>query len=236
MLPPKPKLLSKLNSKKITDIPAGQTLKTLLENSGGGNNPQLQSQLDQAKQDRDKATQERDNYKNQLENKEKEISQKLNIELDLNLASEPTLEQVITKIQELLRKPDNSATLANLEQQLSIARQTIADLEKKLSASEQLTAIKQISQTVMEKLFSPEISQSYQEQIKNVTSYQEIKTVEEKLITQYLGNKEVCQQEKNQLIKQQTRERVVFGSLLVVSLLTISFLIMKLKTSKKKVG
>ncbi|CAH1770022.1 4749_t:CDS:2, partial [Entrophospora sp. SA101] len=43
-------------------------------------------------------------------------------------------------------------------------------------------------------------------------------------------NKENYQQEKSQLIKKQTQERIIFGSLLVVSLLTISSLIIKLKT------
>ncbi|CAJ0633691.1 452_t:CDS:2 [Entrophospora sp. SA101] len=209
--------------------PDYNNLKALKDSGGGGNNSQLQDQLTQAKQDRDKAAQERDGYKKDLENKEKEISQKLNTELNLQL-TEPTLAQAITKISELLRKPDNSTDCETWKQQLSQAQQTIIDLEKKLSASEQLTAIKQISQVVMEKLFSYEISQSYQKQIKNVTSYQEIRNIEKELINKYLGNKENYQQEKSQLIKKQTQERIIFGSLLVVSLLTISSLIIKLKT------
>ncbi|CAJ0926612.1 21596_t:CDS:2 [Entrophospora sp. SA101] len=176
--------------------PDYNNLKALKDSGGGGNNSQLQDQLTQAKQDRDKAAQERDGYKKDLENKEKEISQKLNTELNLQL-TEPTLAQAITKISELLRKPDNSTDCETWKQQLSQAQQTIIDLEKKLSASEQLTAIKQISQ---------------------------------ELINKYLGNKENYQQEKSQLIKKQTQERIIFGSLLVVSLLTISSLIIKLKT------
>jgi len=62
----------------------------------------------------------------QLTTQEKEIIQKLNLELHLGLKNKPDLNQVITTIQELIKKPDGT----DCQRKLANARQLIKKLEQ----------------------------------------------------------------------------------------------------------
>src|SRR6185312_13184991 len=95
----------------------------------------LEKQIKETEKQKDswqKAFQQEQQSKKQAEterdNKEKQIIQKLNTLLNLNLTN-PTLEQVITKIKELINKPSTIVVdyekVDSLEKDLAQARQTI---------------------------------------------------------------------------------------------------------------
>ncbi|RHZ35670.1 hypothetical protein [endosymbiont GvMRE of Glomus versiforme] len=177
----------------------------------------LQSKLNQEKQAHQQTQQK-------LDSKEKEIIQKINTELELGLTNKSTLEKTIIKIKKLLFHPDNSASLKKTQKRLSKAQKIIANLQEV-----KLKTIKRISVQRVGKLIPHESKKDFSEKLEGLNDYLEIKNLELELIDKHFVSKIDWQKKENKLISQQKSERVIFTSLLLVSLLTISRLLTKLK-------
>jgi len=107
---------------------------------------------------------QRDNYQPQYQlicqEKEQQITHQINQSLNLGL-KEPSLEQVIERIQELINKPPltfyQEFSDSELEEQLKSSQQTISKLEKELKEQapfgEDLNAIKELELQSLEELF-----------------------------------------------------------------------------------
>jgi chromosome segregation ATPase len=106
------------------------------------------------------ANQKINEYRAQLANKEQQITHQINQSLDLGL-NNPSLEQVIERIQELINKPPltfyQEFSDSELEEQLKSSQQTISKLEKQLKEQtpfgEDLNAIKELELQSLEELF-----------------------------------------------------------------------------------
>ncbi|KLL02381.1 MAG: hypothetical protein MRERC_2c123 [Mycoplasmataceae bacterium RC_NB112A] len=120
-------LASKLGGKNLSNLSTGQTLASLID-SRSPSQDDLQNKLNQAqaeldkKKDYDSIKVERDQLKQNFQ----EIVQKL------KLVRDSTFAQVLSKIEELMNKPDNdnSAKINELESQLIAKNQRIRELEK----------------------------------------------------------------------------------------------------------
>jgi chromosome segregation ATPase len=116
--------------------------------------------LIQKENELNKANQKINDYRTQLANKEQQTSQQLNQSLDLGL-NNPSLEQVIERIQELINKPPltfyQEFSDSELEEQLKSSQQTISQLEKQLKEQtpfgEDLNVIKELELQSLEELF-----------------------------------------------------------------------------------
>ncbi|CAJ0908485.1 13434_t:CDS:10 [Entrophospora sp. SA101] len=133
---------------------------------------------------------EQDNYKSQLEQQEKELTQKLNTDLNLNLKNEPKLEQVITRLQELLRQPS---------------------FPPKNMSGENLEMVKQIDLRMLQNAFS-QMTRTETQAIEQTISYQQLATVRNEIIRKYLtNNTQTISPPKGQLIKPENRYYPRYG-------------------------
>jgi len=207
----------------------------------------LQTKLKNEQTSHAKSKAERDNFYLQLISKEKKIIQKLNSELKLNL-SEPNLEQVISRIKELITKPDSTLpvsdnnqieTLAKENQQL---QQTILNLQQQLTNSEtpfgeDLSTIKQLDLASLEQLFPNQLDNHFREQIRQATNYQQLATARQNFIQKHLqkesSNDLSTLTPTNNPAPNLKTERVIWLSLLVASLLTAGGLLIKLKRMRR---
>ena len=116
--------------------------------------------LTQKENELNQANQKISEYQAQLVNKETQITQQINQSLDLGL-NNPSLEQVIERIQELINKPPltfyQEFSDSELEEQLNQTNQTIIRLKKQLQEQtpfeEDLNAIKELELQSLEELF-----------------------------------------------------------------------------------
>ena len=150
----------------------------------------------QEHQKRKQAESERDNYYFQLINKEKQIIQQLNTDLNLGL-NEPNLEQVITKIKELINKPGITSTVIVDNQDESLAKknqqlqQTILNLQQQLTNTEtpfgeDLSTIKQLDLVSLEQLFPNQLENSFKSQLLAATNYQQLVKTRQEFIQKHL--------------------------------------------------
>ncbi|CAG8609702.1 7784_t:CDS:2, partial [Scutellospora calospora] len=198
--------------------------------------PKQDQELNEEKQKRQQAEQERNDLQNQLNNhvcpilashacspcglnhyqnanqaseqKEQQILHQINQSLNLNL-KEPNLEQLITKIKELINKPPETiyAEFSNdeLENKLNQAQETIIRLEKELGENntpfgESLENIKEIDLNLLEKELNIKLSPESIQKIKAANSYQQLSQIKSSEIKKHL------QQNLNNLEAIQPRE------------------------------
>jgi DNA repair exonuclease SbcCD ATPase subunit len=206
-----------------------------------------QNNFQQEQQKRKQTETERDNYYFQLINKEKKIIQKLNSELKLNL-SEPNLEQVISRIKELITKPDSTPPVSDNDQIETLSKknqqlqQTILNLQQQLTNSktpfgEDLSAIKQLDLSSLEQLFPNQLENNFKSQILSATSYQQLVKTRQEFIQKHLqkesSNDLTTLPPANNPTPNLKTERIIWLSLLVASLLTVGGLLIKLKKRQK---
>jgi hypothetical protein len=181
------------------------------------------------------------------ENNEQQIIHQLNQSLNLNLTN-PTLNQVISKIQELIHKPPTSSFMASpsnqtIKKSLQDAQQTILKLEQELSEKstpfgEDLAVIKKLELTSLEELFRQAVDATIRQQIQQATNYQQVVAARQAFLEKHLEQKEnivPVMVTKNELVVQPNKERVVLISLLVVSLIGMGGLLMRLRKEKSKI-
>jgi hypothetical protein len=219
----------------------------------------LIQQKNQALQNQKKVEQERDQLQQQIENhhcsstnsdqslnkEQVKIIQSINQELNLGL-DDPTLEQVITEIKELIHKPPTSFVSVPSNQaiknQLHQAQQTITKLEKQLSEKqtpfgEDLAVIKELELTSLEELFNQAVDSMTIQQIQQATNYQQVVAARQAFLQKHLEQKEniaPVMATKNELVVQPNKERVILISLLVGSLIMLGGLMIKLRGVKKE--
>ncbi|CAI2200468.1 5120_t:CDS:1, partial [Funneliformis geosporum] len=186
------------------------------------------------------------------ENQVQQIINQLNQALNLGL-NNPNLEQVITRIKELINQPlissprtsFSSAPLNNkvLESKFSAAQQTITRLEKELSEKdipfgEDLALIKKIDLKGLAKELNIQLSPAIIKQMEQASTYQQLATVRnaeiKKYLEQNLNKLAVLNQPSKGVIKHSPKERIMWLSLLLTALLTIGGLVMKLKSKGSK--
>ena len=187
--------------------------------------------------------------KTEKNNKETIIIQILNNKLKLNLEN-PTLEQIISKIQELIGKPPITLTYENNQKELAEAKEKVAKLEKELQEKtiekpiniptntpfgESLEKIIEIDLRGLEKELGIKLSKKVSEQIQKATNYQELSSIRNQEIKSYLEKNAgaVISQPKKELIKPFEQERWFWIILIMVSLLTIGGLLIKIKKIRK---
>ncbi|RHZ36146.1 hypothetical protein GvMRE_Ic2g16 [endosymbiont GvMRE of Glomus versiforme] len=206
--------------------------------------------------DYEKIKWERNNWEKQYrkvcqekEERGQEIIGELNSTLNLNL-NNPNLEQVITKIQELINKPPQTIyqefSNSELEEQLKASQQTINHLEKELTNQttpfgEDLAVIKSLELESLEELFNQSVDNTIKQQIQQATSYQQVVNARQAFIQKQLSKKQntiqVVEQPQQELALPATpnKERIILISLLAVSLVSIGGLLVKLRGTSKKV-
>ncbi|WP_216361638.1 hypothetical protein, partial [endosymbiont GvMRE of Glomus versiforme] len=206
--------------------------------------------------DYEKIKWERNNWEKQYrkvcqekEERGQEIIGELNSTLNLNL-NNPNLEQVITKIQELINKPPQTIyqefSNSELEEQLKASQQTINHLEKELTNQttpfgEDLAVIKNLELESLEELFNQSVDNTIKQQIQQATSYQQVVNARQAFIQKQLSKKQntiqVVEQPQQELALPATpnKERIILISLLAVSLVSIGGLLVKLRGTSKKV-
>ncbi|CAJ0863755.1 531_t:CDS:2, partial [Entrophospora sp. SA101] len=154
---------------------------------------------------------EQDNYKSQLEQQEKELTQKLNTDLNLNLKNEPKLEQVITRLQELLRQPS---------------------FPPKNMSGENLEMVKQIDLRMLQNAFS-QMTRTETQAIEQTISYQQLATVRNEIIRKYLtNNTQTISPPKGQLIKPESKLPLILIGCGAGILLTLAIILIKLGTNR----
>jgi hypothetical protein len=164
--------------------------------------------------------------KQQLEttlNEKSAITSKINQDLKLDL-NNPSLEQVITKIKELINKPPTfTGNDENLKKELEQAQQTIIVLEKQLQKTtpfgESLETIKEIDINSLEKELDIKLSAETMEKIQQAVNYQEYSFLRNSEIKKHLqqrasDNLAVIKPSKE---IQLPKERILWISLLIIS-------------------
>ncbi|CAJ0893306.1 17236_t:CDS:2 [Entrophospora sp. SA101] len=183
--------------------------------------------------------QQRDNYQQQVqtiyqekENKEHIICQ-INQELNLGLDN-PNLNQIISKIKELIHKPPTSSFMTSppsnqtIKKQLQDAQQTIVKLEQELAEKntpfgEDLAVIKQLELESLEQLFNQTVDSAIKQQITQATSYQQVVSARQAFIQKHLEQKQnvqslpVISQTQKELIPQPNQERIILIGLLALT-------------------
>ena len=106
---------------------------------------------------------------------------------------------------------------------------------------ESLVKIIQIDLNSLEQELNIPLSSIVKEQIKRATNYQELSSIRNQEIKSYLEQKQtgITSQSSKEIIKHQSTERVIWISLLVLSLLTIGGLLVKLRgvcLKRKRLG
>jgi len=180
--------------------------------------------------------------KKERDDKEQQITHQLNQSLNLGL-KEPSLEQIIGKIQELINNPPETvySELNNgeLEQNLNQAQQTNFNLERQLKEQahfgENLETIKQLELQSFEQLLPNQLDKSFKQQIQQATNYRQLVSARQAFLQKHLkqNTSVTINQPQNELIQQPARERIVWIGLLLLSLLSVGGLLVKLRTSKR---
>jgi hypothetical protein len=179
------------------------------------------------------------------ENNEQQIIHQINKQLNLGL-NNPTLNQVISRIQELIHKPPTSSFMASpsnqtIKKSLQDAQQTILKLEQELSEKstpfgEDLAVIKQLELTSLEELFKQAVDSMTIQKIQQATNYQQVVAARQAFLQKHLEQKEntvPAVVTKNELVQPANKERVVLISLLVVSLVSVGGLLVRLRGIKR---
>ncbi|CAJ0750445.1 4843_t:CDS:1, partial [Entrophospora sp. SA101] len=192
---------------------------------------------------------QRDNYQQQAqtacqekEEKEKQIIQQINQDLHLGL-NNPSLKQVINRIQQLINKPPIYFTSdnGNLQKELDQANQTITRLEQELATNntpfgENLETIKEIDLKGLVKELNIQLSPNAIQQMEQATNYQQLATTRNAEIKKHLQkdlNSLAVANASKEIIQPPNKERIILISCLVASLLTVGGLLIKLKKAKK---
>jgi cellobiose-specific phosphotransferase system component IIA len=205
------------------------------------------NKIDCSHSDYETIKEQRDSYWQQLTNLELAIIQRLNTAFNLD---EKDLNQIIIKLKELINKPPLTITNETIQQELVEAQETIIRLERELKEKatekpvnisldtpfgEDLKKIIQIDLNGLEQELNIPLSSIVKEQIKNTTTYQELSSLRNKEIKSYLEKKQtgiVTNQQEKTAVQPFRNERVIWISLLVVSLLAIGGLLIKLRKKR----
>ncbi|KLL02814.1 MAG: hypothetical protein MRECE_43c003 [Mycoplasmataceae bacterium CE_OT135] len=186
---------------------------------------------------------QRDNYQRQAqtacqekEEKERQVIQQINQDCHLGL-NNPSLEEIISRIQELIEKPPVYFTSdnGNLQEELNQANQTISRLEKELKEQtpfgEDLAVIKEIDLRGLVKGLNIQLSAETVKQIQQATSYQQLATARNAEIKKHLGQNlsslAMVNPPRQEIIQPPAKERIIWLSLLLTALLTIGGLLAK---------
>ncbi|CAG8684549.1 2028_t:CDS:1, partial [Ambispora gerdemannii] len=175
----------------------------------------LKTELAQEKETRQTAENNLKLAQEEIKNQEQEIAQRLNKDLKLGLkSSEINLERVISKLRELLDKP-NSVNEENLAQQLAAAQNTIQELKKQLKGENlDYTAIQQAEYQKILQLVKNDtwktcqklnisVSHSVKKLVQKATTLETVITERNKLIAAKLAEQgQIITGQKGQLIKE----------------------------------
>ena len=168
---------------------------------------------------KDKLNKEKESHqstKDSLTKIEQQIIEELNNTLKLDLQN-PTLKQVITRIQELISKdPLNDE---NVKKELAAAQATIIQLQKQLAErpdtpfGEDLSVIKETDLQSLEQLFPNQLDNHFREQIKQATNYQQLATVRQNFIQKHISKnldvQQVITPPHSPAIQQPLKERII---------------------------
>ena len=180
-----------------------RALKLLASQTGHNKKPRPHScshqDYDQIKTERDqlqtKLTQEQHETKQQ-------IAQHFNNTLELDLEKTPTLSQVITRLQELLRRPNSPSKVSETP------------------FGEDLVVIREIDLVMLRNILSP-LTKSEIQSIEQAVNYRELANARQGILTNYLkkGQEQlrISKQENKQLVGYQYEERIIWLILLVIS-------------------
>jgi hypothetical protein len=165
----------------------------------------------------------------------------------------PTLPAVISRIQGLINKPPLTITLTdeNIKSELEQAQTKIIRLEQELSESPQepsqkvndtpqgvcLEFIKNVNLNSLEQELGIKLSEEIKEAIKKTKNYQELSLLRNREIKRYLEKNQgqtIITQPTREVVNQPKGERIIWISLLVVSLMVIGGLLVKIKRSRLK--
>jgi hypothetical protein len=204
------------------------------------------NQTSSAATDNDSHSQTSEKTDKTIQQNNEQIIHQINQELNLGLDN-PNLNQVISKIKELIHKPPTSSFMASpsnqtIKKSLQDAQQTILKLEKELSEKstpfgEDLEVIKQLELTSLKELFKQAVDATIRQQIQQATNYQQVVAARQAFLQKHLEQKEniaPVMATKNELVVQPNKERVVLISLLVVSLIGMGGLLVKLRGVKRR--
>lgn len=188
------------------------------------------------------------------EDNEQQITQQINKELNLGLDN-PSLNQVITEVKELIHKPPTSFAISTpsnqaLKNQLHKTQQTIVKLEKELQEKqtpfgEKLEVIKELELNSLQELFNQAVDSAVIQEIQQATSYQQVVAARQAFLQKHLGEKQdavaaplhlqTIQQDKTQqLIKQRNLGLVAAGTTLMTGIVITSILGRKVKELKRE--
>ncbi|CAH1763992.1 1020_t:CDS:10 [Entrophospora sp. SA101] len=158
---------------------------------------------------------ERNDYKGKLES----VNKRLNSELKLGLVGELELDKIISKIKELINKPNNI-------EELKVANQTITDLEKQLNDDNILfqkisATIKQSDLKMLHDL-GITIPPQLKIQLEQAANYQELSQARQAIIQHYLtqnsSNLSIISNQKTQYKKISLEQALVEISQLVTDI------------------
>ncbi|RHZ36143.1 Ulp1 family isopeptidase [endosymbiont GvMRE of Glomus versiforme] len=174
-------------------------------------------------------------------NEKSAIIQQINTSLNLGL-NQPSLEQVITRIQELINKPPQTIYQELNNNELKQAQETITKLKKELKEipfGEDLAKIKEIDLKGIKKELNIQLSPQAIQHLEQATTYQQFSTARnaeiKKHLQQDLNNLAAVNQPKEIVAQSINKERMVWLGLLLTALLTIGGLLIKIKIKKKEI-
>ena len=181
-----------------------KALKLLASQTGHNKKPRP---LSCSHQDYDQINNERDQRQTKLtqeqQEKEQQIAQHFNNTLELDLEKNPTLSQVITRLQELLRQPGSPSKISETP------------------FGEDLAVIREIDLVMLRNILPQQLTKSEIQSINQATNYQELASTRSEILSQALGKgqqeTEIIKRANRQLTNQQQEERIMWLILILVS-------------------
>ena len=116
--------------------------------------------------------------------------------MELDLEKNPTLSQVITRLQELLRQPGSPSKISETP------------------FGEDLAVIREIDLVMLRNILPQQLTKSEIQSINQATNYQELANTRSEILSQALGKGQeqikTTKQTNHQLINQQQKERIMW--------------------------
>jgi hypothetical protein len=156
-------------------------------------------------------------YHNEIRlEREKELITQIIPELELTLPKNSSLGEVIQEIKKLIQKPGQGILV---------------------EVGEKIEMIRNLDLHSLEKELGIELSSEIKAQIEQATNYQELSNIRNQAIKSYLEkgqNTRIITQPSKEITKPIEKERIIWISLLVISLMVIGGLVVRLRKSSGK--
>jgi F0F1-type ATP synthase alpha subunit len=123
---------------------------------------------------------------------------------------------------------EQAQRIRDLENKPPVVETKIQIVEKEVVKGECLEMIKRTNLTSLEQNLGIKLSESYKEKINNVNNYQQLTDIRSQVVKNFLAEK----QTNIKTTQPNLNERIIWLSLLAVSLLIIGRLLVKLKNRK----